>query len=341
MSARRLTPLWDLGEIPFQIGPRERPSNDPFPDRLPFVVGVDELGVVVQMPNAEVSRQLAEVYRRGCQIGTPMDDQGLGKCYGEDFFEFLRAHLPDRPAAELEVLEIGCGSGYLLRKFKQLGARVTGVEPDRRCAAQAAREGIRVIADEFRAERFEQRYTGDLPTWRSESWARWRDVKNRVPHVQEAVWVNDYLARDAADWARASKGIVWYEHAAFGAMVAKLADAPLHTGGPKAEARILAEKGDRSIVASINSHGEGRNGLQFLFAEQLVTWPPASGKEWEQFLGRLHRRGQRADVVYTYVYRHVPEMRESIDRAVRLAKFVEGLTSANQRLLGADVEWAL
>ncbi len=156
MNARRLTQLWDLGEIPFQIGPRERPSNDPFPDRLPFALGVDELGVLVQMPNTEVSRQLTEVYRQGCQIGTPMDDQGLGKSYGEDFYEFLRAHLPERPAAGLEVLEIGCGSGYLLKKLEQLGARVTGIEPDRRCAELCAREGIRVIADEFDRDRFER-----------------------------------------------------------------------------------------------------------------------------------------------------------------------------------------
>ncbi len=152
------TPLWDLGRIPFQIGARERPSNAPFPDRLPFVVGVDDLGTVVQVPDAEVVRHLAEVYRRGYQIGTPMDDQGLGKRYGEDFHDFVLAHLPGSRPAGLDVLEVGCGAGYLLKKLASEGARVTGVEPDRRSAAVAQREGLRVLAEEFDARHLEPGY---------------------------------------------------------------------------------------------------------------------------------------------------------------------------------------
>jgi hypothetical protein len=191
------------------------------------------------------------------------------------------------------------------------------------------------------AQRFETGYAGDLPVWQSETWARWRNIKDTVKHETEAVWVDDYLVRDAAAWVRGTTGIVWYEHAAFGASVAALSGAPLHGGGPKAGERLKAERGDRGIVASIGSHGEGRDGLQFLFSEQLITYPMNSGKEWEQLLGRLHRRGQKADEVTTHVYRHVPEMKESIDRALRLTRFVEGLTTASQRLLAANVEWAL
>lgn len=191
------------------------------------------------------------------------------------------------------------------------------------------------------AQRFEEGYVGELPVWQSETWARWRDVKDLVPHVSEAVWVDDYLVRDAAEWATENIGIVWAEQPSFGAAVAKAARIPWHPGGDGADARIRAERGTQSIVASIGSHGEGRDGLQFAFASQLVTWPLASGKEWEQLLGRLHRRGQKADEVLTAVYRHTTEARESIDQAVRKAKFVEGLLTAEQRLLNADVEWRL
>ncbi|MEO9194312.1 MAG: DEAD/DEAH box helicase family protein [Polyangia bacterium] len=193
------------------------------------------------------------------------------------------------------------------------------------------------------AQRFHlgEAHADDRPTWASETWARWRDVKNTIRHETEAVWVDEYLATDAAAWASKNRGIVWYEHAAFGHRVAELSGLPLHGGGPGAEARILAEKGDRSIVASMASHGEGRNGLQFLFKEQLVTTPPPSGKEWEQLLGRLHRVGQTADEVTTHVYRHTPELADAIDRAVSLTKYVEGLLSANQKLLSATVEWCV
>lgn len=184
-------------------------------------------------------------------------------------------------------------------------------------------------------------YKGDLPTWKADAWPRWRDIKDAVKHETEAVWVDEYLARDAADWGADHRGIIWYEYSAFGERVADLGDLPLHGGGPNAATRLAAEKGDRSIVASIASHHEGRNGLQFIFDEQLVTAPMPSGKEWEQLLGRLSRTGQRADEVVTEVYRHTPEFRESVDRAVREAKYVEGMLTASQMLLAATVEWAL
>jgi hypothetical protein len=191
------------------------------------------------------------------------------------------------------------------------------------------------------AERSATGYEGELPVWRSSTWARWRDVKDRVPHVKESVWVDDYLTLDAVEWARANRGIVWCGFPAFGERVAEVGKIPWHPGGQGADARIRVERGDRSIAASIGSHGEGRDGLQFAFSSQLVCQPMGSGRAWEQLLGRLHRRGQTADEVVTHVYRHVPEMRDSIDRAVLRAKFSEGLLTAEQRLLAADVEWEL
>lgn len=184
-------------------------------------------------------------------------------------------------------------------------------------------------------------YDGDLPVWAAEEWPRWRAVKDRLPHETEVIWVDDYLVRDAAEWARGHRGIVWYEFDAFGRAVAKLAGVPLHAGGPQAQARIAAETGKTSIVASWKSHGTGRDGLQRLYCEQLVANPPADGGAWEQLLGRLHRLGQEADEVYCDIYRHVPEFRDPVDRALVLAKYIEGLTGNRQKLLSATVEWDL
>ncbi len=181
----------------------------------------------------------------------------------------------------------------------------------------------------------------ELPTWESEHWPRWRDLRDTVRHETETVWVSDWLVRDAVAWAASERGVVWYEHGAFGRALGELGGLPVHGGGPGAEARIRAEKGDRSIAASILAHGEGRDGLQYLFADQLVANPPASAKKWEQLLGRFHRKGQRADVVRTRVYRHTSEMADALDRALRLAKYIEGITGAYQKLLAADVEWRL
>jgi hypothetical protein len=191
------------------------------------------------------------------------------------------------------------------------------------------------------ARRFHAGYRGDLPTWASEHWPRWEEVKDKVPHESEAVWVDDYLVHDAVAWAQANCGVVWYEYTAFGQAVAEAGKIPLYTGGKKAAEEVVLEKGDRSVVVSRPSHGVGRDRLQFAFSEQLVANPPSDGGIWEQLLGRLHRQGQEADEVRADVYRHCPEFRESVDRALVLAKFVDGITGANQKLLAASVEWDL
>jgi hypothetical protein len=179
------------------------------------------------------------------------------------------------------------------------------------------------------------------PVWESDAWPLWRDLRDSVRHETEAVWVDDYLVKDAAAWAAKSRGIVWYEHDAFGRAVSDLSGLPLHGGGVGAEARLRAEKGDRSIIASIRAHGTGRDGLQRLFAEQLVANPPSSGSAFEQLLGRLHRTGQSADEVLTVIYRQTRDMALAVDNALREAKFIEGMTGAFQKLLVADVEWRL
>ncbi len=182
-------------------------------------------------------------------------------------------------------------------------------------------------------------YEGDLPVWKAETWPAWLAIRDKVQPESEAVWVDDYLARDAAEWARTTRGVVWYEHAAFGKRVADIAGLPLHAGGQGAEERILAEDGSRSIVASIHAHGTGRDGLQRVFAAQLVANPPSSGATWEQLLGRLHRIGQGADEVTTAVYRHTAEIADAIDKAIVQAKYIEHTLGTYQKLLAASYDF--
>ena len=191
------------------------------------------------------------------------------------------------------------------------------------------------------ARRFETGYKGELPVWESEHFATWQTVRATVEPETQAVWVDDYLARDAAQWATANKGVVWYAHKAFGERVAEIAGLPLHGGGVGAEARILSERGNRSIVASIQSHGTGRDGLQKLFNQQLIANPPSSADAFEQLLGRLHRIGQPSDDVTSYVYRHTSELADAIDSALRQARFVEDAMGNLQKLLAASLDWTV
>jgi len=181
----------------------------------------------------------------------------------------------------------------------------------------------------------------DLPVWASDTYLDWVEIRDQVYHESEVVWIDDYLARDAAAWATEHRGVVWYQHTAFGRKVGELAGIPVHGGGPGAEARILAERGDWSIAASIKSHGTGRDGLQRYYTEQLVANPPSSGADWEQLLGRLHRVGQTSDEVSTVVYRHTAEYIEAIDNALKQARWVQAIGGSLQKLVSANCTFSL
>lgn len=182
---------------------------------------------------------------------------------------------------------------------------------------------------------------GRLPAWHSLAWPEWRDVKDLVQPETEPVWIDEYLARDAAEWAREHRGVVWYDHHAFGLRVAQIGGLPLHGGGPDAGPRLVGgeyngkrykgEDGSRSIVCSIKSHGTGRDGLQRVFCEQLVANPLSSSDGWEQLLGRLHRIGQARDVT-TWFYRHTVELDRHVRQALTRALYVESTIGANQKL---------
>ncbi len=178
--------------------------------------------------------------------------------------------------------------------------------------------------------------TTHLPTWRSRFWPKWRDVKDLVKPQTEAVRVDEYLARDAAEWGLENKGVIWYDKTAFGIWVAELSGLPMHGGGPGCGPRIAAERGDRSIIASVKSHGTGRDGLQRIFHTQLVANPPSSATTWEQLLGRLHRIGQLAPTVYAEFYCHTDELASSYHQARSRAAYVQNTIGADQKLNASD-----
>ena len=191
------------------------------------------------------------------------------------------------------------------------------------------------------AERAYTGYKGPLPIWRADSWKAWNAIKDRITYDVEPVWVSDYLAEDAAAWADSHFGPIWYDYVAFGARIAEISGLRLHGGGPDAEKNIQAERGDQSIVVSIKAHGTGRDGLQKLFNEQLVANFPSSGDLAEQLFGRLHRIGQTADEVNSWIYRETPEMRQAVDRALCQAKYIQGTLGQNQKLLAATCDFEI
>lgn len=150
MRQDTVEPLLDLGYLPFHIGVTDVPSNGDLPDVLPFVVGVRrDIDLLVQLPNFAVQQYLEQTYRRGCIVGTPMSEEGFGRRYTDDFLTFIFRTVQPESVKGLRVLEIGCGSGYLLYRLKELGANVLGIEPGEQGQAGAQKYGIEIVRSIF------------------------------------------------------------------------------------------------------------------------------------------------------------------------------------------------
>lgn len=173
--------------------------------------------------------------------------------------------------------------------------------------------------------------TKEKPTWNSYAWPAWRDIRKKVYHELEAVWEDDWLARDAVEWGKESLGIIWYDSTALGDKIEELSGFKRYGGGAKASEEIELEKGDRTIVCSIMAHGKGKN-LQYAFSRGLITEPVPEQIGHEQLLGRTHRKGQKADVVECEYYLHCPEFTGPFEVARERAKYVEETTHNQQRL---------
>ena len=91
---------------------------------------------------------------------------------------------------------------------------------------------------------------------------------------------------------------------------------------------------DRSTICalSISKFGEGVDGLQYLFSDQLIVESPSSGRRWEQTVGRTHRHGQEAhtvDVEWTFL----PPFSHAFQRAITDAEYIFSTTGSRHKLL--------
>ncbi|MGA8857382.1 MAG: class I SAM-dependent methyltransferase [Candidatus Bathyarchaeia archaeon] len=141
---------WKVGLLPLYYTPLKSPSNADLPDQLPFTLNIDpETSTLVQEPNEVTLEALSRAYVKGSMVSGMMDEEGIGNEYAEDFLTFLGRTLNRDSFDNTSVLEIGCGTGYLLYRLKQLGADVLGLEPGAHGQEGARRYQIPVIRDFF------------------------------------------------------------------------------------------------------------------------------------------------------------------------------------------------
>ena len=147
---------YNLGEIPFYYSPCKTSSNEHgLPNRLPFSLE-NRNGVLAQSDNETVVEALSQAYLIGSSISGLMDDSGPGQLYAEDFLQYI-----DSVTEELngkKVLEIGCGTGYLLSRLREFGANCVGVEPGSNAIYGMEKYRVSIINDFFSKDLFDEKF---------------------------------------------------------------------------------------------------------------------------------------------------------------------------------------
>ena len=172
---------------------------------------------------------------------------------------------------------------------------------------------------------------GELRPAEQEKWDAWALVKGRPVPPTIPVWLSDFAMRSALDFVENEEPlVVWVDHRAVEMWFRQNTTLPVYGAG---EDRIIDEKGDRTIVASVRAHGTGKN-LQ-MWSSALVMSPPANGTVTEQLVGRHHRPGQIADEVNITFMLHLDAQRLALAQAINDAEYVQETTGQMQKVLAA------
>lgn len=173
------------------------------------------------------------------------------------------------------------------------------------------------------------------------------DFEGRPERYNKPVRIDDWKVRQVVAWAQErGKGLVWVYHQEVGIWLMealKEADVPaLHA--PAGADDLIEEigdpgrggKGDVVVVASMPSHGTGRN-LQ-AFQDQIFMQWPRSAQLAEQTLGRTHRNGQQADELVAHTLMSIEF--DHVCRAACLndAIYIQQTTGARQKIVYCDYD---
>jgi len=142
---------WQIGEIPFYFTPLAAwQDNLTLPTKLPFAAGLNiSTGSLVQKSLTETERALEQAYLQGSIFSGMMEEEGLGRSYADDFLRFLLDEVSGDWLGTANVLEIGCGTGYLLSRLRPHCASVLGIEPGGHSRSGAELHGVPILHDFF------------------------------------------------------------------------------------------------------------------------------------------------------------------------------------------------
>lgn len=149
--------IYDIGKLPFYYTALPTSSNPAnLPDKLNFTLVQDSDGLIRQQPSENEQIYLDLAYQIGSQISGLMNDNGIGKLYADDFIQYICKN--EKNITGKKILEIGCGTGYLLYELQKLGAEVLGIEPGEHGAEGGKKYKIPVLNRFFNPLEITEKY---------------------------------------------------------------------------------------------------------------------------------------------------------------------------------------
>jgi 2-polyprenyl-3-methyl-5-hydroxy-6-metoxy-1,4-benzoquinol methylase len=145
-----------IGNIPFVymlLDSSNNPGN--IPNSMPFSLEIRN-GVISQQKSMITDRALKEAYSSGSTISGQMDDFGNGKEYADEFLSYIEKNACDIKGKK--ILEIGCGTGYLLSCLKEMGGHCLGIEPGESAEYGRKKFGVEIIRGFFGKEIFKEKF---------------------------------------------------------------------------------------------------------------------------------------------------------------------------------------
>lgn len=167
----------------------------------------------------------------------------------------------------------------------------------------------------------------------------WYDIRERYsayPNNEpptKTIWVHDFALMNAAKLLNKTgkKTIVWTSSPSLGERLAGGLGIPYYGAGND---KILYHK-QGPCVASVDAHGTGKD-LQY-FDTNILLGSLHGNLNWQQWMGRTHRPGQKADTVRYFIYLHAKELYNVLTKAMDEATYYDDTVGDPQKLTKATM----
>lgn len=140
----------NLGEIQFYWRVTDKPNTpkNVVPDFLPFEFTFEESTQLIrQKKNQVILDALEKIYLEEFNVGYLQEGHALAEGYGNDVLAFVNKTVKQHIPNAKRILEVGCGGGYMLNKFRAMGLEVMGVDPSPIAVVKGKEFGYEVIKD--------------------------------------------------------------------------------------------------------------------------------------------------------------------------------------------------